>query len=286
MAINIEGKKILQDYHLVLYKLLGITTDFVSETGEIMTLCPQEHYNPICRLICENPLGCKACRESTRLRLLECRTTGKSIIYECHAGFVDIVVPLFINDIFIGCLTSGQILKKKPTAKSFRQFIENVSYLDIEEEKLHDYFFATTVLSDSQLDAVVELISLVGNYIVESESKLLFLESVNEKNKMLAARKFIEQHYQKKLTVEQMATAVFLSESHFSHMFKQEIGISPINYLNRFRVERARELLKNTTLSITEIAYETGFQSLPHFNRIFKNLEKKPPGLCRKSRIG
>jgi AraC-like DNA-binding protein len=182
-------------------------------------------------------------------------------------------------------LTTGQILKKKPTQKSFREFKEKIKALNLDEDKLKEYYFSTIVMSDEQIEALVDLISLVGNYILESENKLLFLESVNEKKKTLAARQYIEQNYKKKLTLEKIANSVFLSGSHFSHIFKAEVGISPINYLNRFRVDKAKELLKNSNTGITEIAYNVGFQSLPHFNRIFKDMEKISPGSYRKSRI-
>jgi AraC-like DNA-binding protein/ligand-binding sensor protein len=250
-----------------------------------MTLCPPEHYNPLCRYIVSCPCGKEACNQADRENCAKARTTGKNIIYECHAGLIDIIVPLFINDQYIGCLTTGQILKKKPTKKSFREFKERIRALNLNEDKLREYYFNTIVMSDEQIEALVELISLVGNYVLESENKLLFLESVNEKKKTLAARQYIEQNYKKKLTIDEIADSVFLSSSHFSHMFKQEVGISPINYLNRFRVDKAKELLKNSKTSITEIAYNVGFQSLPHFNRIFKDMEKISPGLYRKSRI-
>jgi AraC-like DNA-binding protein/ligand-binding sensor protein len=285
MSINIAAKKILQDYHAILYKLIGIPIDFVSDTGEVMTLCPPEHYNPLCHYIVSCPCGEKACANADDENCARAKATGKNIIYECHAGLIDIVVPLFVNDQYIGCLTTGQILKKKPTKKSFREFKEKIKALNLDEDKLREYYFNTIVMSNEQIEALVDLISLVGNYILESENKLLFLESVNEKKKTLAARQYIEQNYKKKLTIDEIANSVFLSPSHFSHMFKQEVGSSPINYLNRFRVDKAKEILENSNTSITEIAYSVGFQSLPHFNRIFKDMEKTSPGLYRKSRI-
>ena len=285
MSINIAAKKILQDYHAILYKLTGVVIDFISDTGEIMTLCPPVHYNPLCRYIVSCPCGKEACAQADRENCAKTKATGKSIIYECHAGLIDVIVPLFIKDQYIGCLTTGQILKKKPTKKSFRDFLEKVKPLNLDEDKLREYYYNTIVMDEQQIEALVDLISLIGNYILESENKLFFLESVNEKKTTLAARQYIEQNYKKKLTVSDIADSVFLSESRLSHMFKKEVGISPINYLNRFRVDKAKELLKNSTLSVTDIAYNVGFQSLPHFNRIFKDIAKISPGLYRKSRI-
>ena len=285
MSINIVAKKILQDYHKILYKLIGIPIDFVSDTGEVMTLCPPEHYNPLCHYIVSCPCGEKACANADDENCARAKATGENIIYECHAGLIDIVVPLFVNDQYVGCLSTGQILKKKPTQKSFREFKGRIKTLNLDEDKLRKYYFNTVVMSDEQIEALVDLIGLAGKYILENENKLLFLESVNEKKKTLAARQYIEQNYKKKLTIDKIANSVFLSPSHFSHMFKQEVGSSPINYLNRFRIDKAKEILESSKTSITKIAYSVGFQSLPHFNRIFKNMVKISPRLYRKSRI-
>ena len=282
MSINIAGKKILQDYHSVLYKLTGIATDFVAENGEILTLCPPEHYNPLCRMIIGTKCGAAACHKDDIKIMRESRLTGKNIIYECHAGLIDIAVPLFVNKKFIGMLTCGQILKRKPTEKSFRELKDKLGSLNFDEAMLREYYFKTVVLSEKQIEAMTELISLVGNYIVESETKLLFLESANEKNKILAARKYIEQNYQRDITISDIAGAVYLSESYFSHQFKKEVGVSAVQYLNCYRIEKAKELLRTQTLNITEIAGSTGFQSLPHFNRIFRKFEKLPPRDFRK----
>jgi AraC-like DNA-binding protein len=216
----------------------------------------------------------------------KCERSGESVVYECHAGFIDIIVPLFVNKRFIGCLTAGQILNEEPTAKSFKEFRSRTKYLEIDEKALRDYYFATKVLSPDEVEALVELLTLIGNYIVESESKLLFLESITEKGRVPEARKFIEKNYRKKITVLDIARAVYQSESYFSHQFKKETGVSPIKYLNEFRVDKAKELLNNLELSVGEVAFNTGFNNLTHFNRIFKALTSQSPSEYRKSGNG
>jgi AraC-like DNA-binding protein/ligand-binding sensor protein len=282
MSINIATKKILQDYHSALYNLTGMATDFVAKNGEIMTLCPPEHYNPLCRMIIGTACGAAACHKDDMKIMQESMVTKENVIYECHAGLIDIAVPLFVNKKFLGMLTSGQVLKKKPTEKSFRELKKKLGSLNFDEAKLREYYFKTAVLSAKQVEAMMELISLMGNYIVESENKLLFLEAANEKNKILAARKYIEQNYQRDITISDIAGAVYLSESYFSHQFKNEVGVSAVQYLNCYRIEKAKELLRTRTLNITEIATKTGFQSLPHFNRIFRKFEKMAPRDFRK----
>jgi AraC-like DNA-binding protein len=283
--MDLAGKKMLQEYHSSLFRLFGIITDFVSEDGRVLNLCLKEHFNPICDMIRNSECGSRlCCPDWKRLQLY--KKLKESIIYKCHAGFVEIVVPLFVNKKFIGCLTAGQILNEKPTEESYQEFRNKTEYLKVDEKNIRKHYFATKVFSDEQVKALLELLELAGNYIVESENKILFLESAAEKDRISLARKFIERNYQNKITVADIARAVYQSESYFSHQFKNETGISVIQYLNRYRIEKAKELLRDSSFSITDIASKTGFQNLTHFNRIFKSLEQKCPSNYQKSRIG
>jgi AraC-like DNA-binding protein len=60
-------------------------------------------------------------------------------------------------------------------------------------------------------------------------------------------------------------------------MFKKATGLNFTEYVSRVRVEKARNLLLNPNLRISEIAYEVGFQSLTHFNRVFKKITGQSP---------
>ena len=71
--------------------------------------------------------------------------------------------------------------------------------------------------------------------------------------------------------------AVNTSKFYFCKMFKKATGINFTDYLSRVRTERAKNLLLNPNLRVSEIAYEVGFQSLTHFNRVFKRILGRSP---------
>ena len=81
---------------------------------------------------------------------------------------------------------------------------------------------------------------------------------------------FIEENYQRPLTVEEAADVCGYSASHFMRWFRQVTGTSFIRYLNRFRLEKAFLELKHTDKTVLEISQETGFDNLSNFNRLFK----------------
>lgn len=85
------------------------------------------------------------------------------------------------------------------------------------------------------------------------------------------------------ISVTELAEASGLSESHFRQRFHQEMGITPSDFIARRRVQRAKGLLKNSELTITEIAFQLGFQSSPYFAAVFKKLTGQTPSQFRES---
>jgi signal transduction histidine kinase/AraC-like DNA-binding protein/ABC-type sugar transport system substrate-binding protein/ActR/RegA family two-component response regulator len=80
---------------------------------------------------------------------------------------------------------------------------------------------------------------------------------------------FIHAHYAEPLTRDQVADYVAVSPDHLTDCFHQEMGMTPLTYLNRFRITRARALLETSDWSVTKIALTVGFSSGSYFSRIF-----------------
>jgi AraC-like DNA-binding protein len=91
------------------------------------------------------------------------------------------------------------------------------------------------------------------------------------------ARKFIHEHADEELSLTEVGKAVNISANHLSEKFKEVVGINFVDYVARIRVGKACDLLRNSNLRISEIAFAVGFQSLSQFNRVFKKLTRKSP---------
>lgn len=81
--------------------------------------------------------------------------------------------------------------------------------------------------------------------------------------------------------VPRLARVSGVSEAHFARSFKDAFGVPPHRYLLTRRLERAKALLRDTELSITEIAFETGWNSLGTFGRVFRDVTGESPGQLR-----
>ena len=89
--------------------------------------------------------------------------------------------------------------------------------------------------------------------------------------------KFIKNNYCNKITLQTLADKVFLSPYYFSRIFKKSMGYSPIQYVNIIRIQKAKELLKESDISITEISGKLGFFDVFYFSSLFKRIEGLSP---------
>lgn len=96
----------------------------------------------------------------------------------------------------------------------------------------------------------------------------------------------IQEHYQESVTLEQMAELAHLSEGQFCRLFKAFTGMSPNQYLIRYRILQSCQLLLNTDTCITDIALSCGFNNISYYNRAFLKIMNTTPGDYRRFNRG
>ncbi len=93
---------------------------------------------------------------------------------------------------------------------------------------------------------------------------------------------FIRTNYRRRLSLEQIAASGGVCRSKCCRIFRRYLGRSPNEYLNSFRLEKGMELLRETGMSVTEIAYACGFGSPSFFTELFTRYKGCPPTAYRK----
>lgn len=99
--------------------------------------------------------------------------------------------------------------------------------------------------------------------------------------RLLRARDRMDGASHEEWPVERLARVSGASEAHFARSFKEAFGVPPHRYLLTRRIERATALLRDTDLPITDIAYQTGWQSLGTFGRTFRDITGESPSALR-----
>ncbi len=126
-------------------------------------------------------------------------------------------------------------------------------------------------------DSVLELMSILHDLSISRNFKLLSDSSFNNFEKLSYSSRRIEkvmnysnQNFHKPITLAEVARLTCMTETAFSRFFKLQTGMTYINCLNEIRLGHASRMLIETTNSISEIAYDCGFNNISNFNRIFR----------------
>jgi AraC family transcriptional regulator len=122
---------------------------------------------------------------------------------------------------------------------------------------------------------------LVQNYAV-SKPSLEFKANSLPQSQLEQVIDYMKANLTQDLSILDLAALTNMSESHFSRSFKQSVGIAPYQYLIQQRVERAKQLLKQQVISISDIALDCGFANQTHLTKVFRQITGMTPKAYQK----
>ncbi|MBN2088343.1 helix-turn-helix transcriptional regulator [candidate division KSB1 bacterium] len=185
----------------------------------------------------------------------------------CHAGN-NPVENSYLLPFLSSNSTKSLILQQNDLGISIWQFV-----LDMYQEYCDNDDFYQLALKNRLSDLL-----LVALRMMKRLNLLQKAQTPQNKIKRLdTVLGYIQHHYAESVTLEQLSEIAFMNASYFCRYFKQVIGLSPINYILRYRIDKAKELLLNSSLSITEVAFKVGFNSQSYFDRLFQKFTRMNP---------
>jgi len=260
---------------------------FEDATGLPLTLTPADDWhlahqgrrkeNPFCALLARQSKACAACLQTQYE--LAATTKDRPGTVTCFAGLNETAVPLRMGEQLIGYLRTGEVLVNPPTARDYSRVVQKLKSLGINAggEELREAYFKSRVFTHRQYESVVHLLQVFAQHLMMTLNQILVQIEHAEPAAITRARNFIDQHFGEDLSLAQVAQAAGMCTFYFCKQFKKATGCSFTEYLNRIRIEHAREALLKPQARVSEVAYEVGFQSLTHFNRVFKKLAGESP---------
>lgn len=269
--------KIYQDYERAFSQSMGLPLALHPTESWQLPHHGKRAENKFCAILAKGGRSCAACLR-VQQELCEKATDGPKTV-TCTPGLCDTAVPVRVGERLIGFLQTGQVFRKAPTDAQFERaskFVESWG-LRVDRTELRDAFFKTPVVSAKQHESIVKLLTIFAQHLSILMNQLLIQQDNAEPPVISRAKDFIRDHQTEDLTLGQVAKAVNTSPFYFCKIFKKAVGLNFTEYLSRLRVERAKNLLLNPNLRVSEIAYEVGFQSLTHFNRVFKRITGVAP---------
>ncbi|MPM19694.1 HTH-type transcriptional activator RhaR [bioreactor metagenome] len=115
-----------------------------------------------------------------------------------------------------------------------------------------------------------ELFYYMNEFIIELVENVFILSENKQQSLLKDARKYINDNYNKNISIEDISNSIYISSSYLSHLFKDNLNCTVNNYLTRVRIEKSIELMPVRELTIQEISKKVGFNNQGHFTKVFK----------------
>lgn len=241
----------------------------------------KKNENKFCALIAKKSSTCSICLRVQKELADVARDLPKTI--KCPFGLCDSAVPVKIGDRLLGYLQTGQVFLKNPTDSQFenvKKILKSAGFF-VDSADLQKLYYSTPVFSGAKFQSIITILNIFAKQLTLMSNQLAVMQENTEPSIIKRAKEYIMQHQSEDLSLEQVAKAANTSTFYFCKIFKKYIGINFTEYVCRIRIERAKYLLLNPNIRISEIAFEVGFQSLTHFNRVFKRITGFSPSEYR-----
>jgi len=277
---ELSGLPLIKQYEKAFRKATGVSLQLLPPDEKKRRANLRQSENPFCAFVASTPAGCEACLE-TQHRIE--KSTATELVAQqvyCFAGLTDIAIPVVIGGRHVATLLSGQIFRREPTRRDFETMMKNLGdFRDKEWESMaRKSYFETPVVSQDTLDAVIQLLTVFAQHLADDIGRHMVAARPDlEPTVVSGAKKYVETHSQEPLTLDQVLGHVHASRFHFCKIFKKTTGITFTEYVARVRVEKAKALLMDPALRVSEIVFTSGFGSIPQFNSVFKRIVGKSP---------
>jgi AraC-like DNA-binding protein/ligand-binding sensor protein len=282
----LSNSKVFQDYERAFTEATGLPVALRAVESWQLPHHGHRNENPFCAMVLETSRACASCLQVQEKLAAGAGDQPHSV--NCPAGLCDTAVPVRLGDRLVGFLQTGQIFRKTPTKVQFERTLQLVSEwgVNVDPVKLREAYFATKVVPNKKHEAVVKLLSIFAQHLSMLSNQVVLQQDNAEPPVITRAKEYIQEHQTENLRLGHVAKAVNTSTFYFCKMFKKVTGINFTDYLSRVRIEKSKNLLLNPNLRVSEIAFEVGFQSLTHFNRVFKKILGQSPTEYRAQLLG
>jgi AraC-like DNA-binding protein len=265
------------------WRLFGVNPALVSADGHrVIVFDKDNRAQPFCAALDRDATGRALCAMCDQSRFLEARGGALTLRYRCHAGLREFIVPVIRNGEVIALLQCGQVHDRRPTHAEWREARQDLVKAGIPSRPLREPFWQNRVLTEDRQEDLVNLLELVASRLAHADERRPLPRAGQTGTQLGRAVTFIEVHLGERLTLAGIARASSLSTRSLVRLFRKELGTSVVEFILRRRVARSRKLLLDPGRTCAEIAFEVGFGSVQHFNRIFRRLENQTPNEWRK----
>lgn len=195
-----------------------------------------------------------------------------SLTKRCPVALTEIRVPVMVDGQPQAVLTCSQFFGGEFTRMRFRRTVQELrrARMAASSACIKKSGLGTTAISSTRQKTLRQLLEILARHIGLLAEHWRVAPRDGEPSCVTCAKTLIQTHPAEMVRTRDAAHAAHVTEQYFCRVFKVVTGTTFSEYVARFRVELAKQLLADPRLRVTEAAAAAGFQSIPHFNHTFK----------------
>ena len=244
------------------------------------------HRSGFCALIRTSKTEPGACGASdTEEATQEAARRGEPFLHVCHAGLVEVVMPVIHQGESVATVFCGQAIVEGSPAADVKWLSRRIRQLDLDRKEVMRAYDALPRISEAKLVQIGKLLFLALTHLAETEGRAAFERALalGRNRPVRDAIAHVDQHFDEIVRIEDVAARVRLSPAYFSRLFHKVTGMTFIDYVIQRRVAEAKKLLSTTSMAMTDIAFAVGYSHQSYFGRKFRQITGQTPTAFRKS---
>jgi AraC-like DNA-binding protein len=206
---------------------------------------------------------------------------------KCTSKKIHEITIQFDNNLFPDSLLSRRIMS--PIKEMFNRSIHGILFSKKVSDELTPRLIKLSKLDG--MDYFLEITSILFDLANSRNQRLLSVYTVDyatfdDSDKMKLVYEYVQNKFTEKISLEEVSNVVNMTSISFNRFIKKRTGKTFVNYINDIRIGYAARWLIEKDLSISEIAFKSGFNNLANFNRSFKAIKKQTPSQYREDFSG
>ena len=211
-----------------------------------------------------------ACRKATRQK--------QTVIYPCHAGLIEVITPIQINDAVVGFLLLSHIVQGADEQGEWDYAQKCCGAYKVDADALREAYNALPRTPYPVLKSASDLLALAAAALYQKGLTRLAADSMQEK-----LSRYLAGHLHEELTSEALCQALSISRTGLYYLSRQTYGCGIHEQITRLRVQKAMKLLGDTSLSNAQVGQQVGFPDDNYFYRVFRKQTGLTPRQYRDS---
>ena len=256
-----------------MHKISGLRVSLHGTDFNEIAAYPEERL-PFCAALQKSKNEYELCLECDKSSCRRVEADGRPLIYECRHGLTEVICPLYNFGTLTGYIMMGQVACRETDNEALEAALVNLGYDHAQAVK---YARAVPRIKEDLLQSYLKIMTVCAEYMTLINALPSSAPRLPE-----LAKIYLHENYAEKITIKDICRSLGCSKSALLTAFKNEYNTTINSYLCEIRIQEASKMLKNTNLSISDIADACGFYDQSYFSKVFSQHVGRNPSDFRK----